>query len=311
MKDISLHPVIGRFAPSPTGPLHLGSIIAAVASFLSARHDAQGRWLLRIDDLDQPRIIAGASDAIQADLERLGLHHDGPIVFQSTRAERYHEVLKTLAREGWTYPCSCSRKEILASAPHQGEEGPIYPGTCLKAPPPSGQGTACRVQTNDTLISFTDLVQGEFTQNVRRDVGDFVLQRSDGIFAYQLATVIDDHDCGINLVVRGQDLISSTARQIHLMECLGWPTPRYAHIPLAIAADGHKISKRHQIQSPCDIYSPQQILCFSFKFLGLAPPIELQRDDVDTLLQWAVEKFSFNLIPTANRSIDLTRCIQS
>ncbi|EAT15091.1 tRNA glutamyl-Q(34) synthetase GluQRS [Desulfuromonas acetoxidans] len=304
MKNTCSSAIVGRFAPSPTGPLHLGSIIAAVASYLTAKQSPQGRWLVRIDDLDQPRTVPGASATILDHLQRLGLHHDGPVMYQSQRHERYQEVLTQLTKQGWTYSCSCSRKEILASAPHQGEEGPIYPGTCLYSQPPFGRPTSCRVQTRDELIRFTDLIQGTFTQNLRHDVGDFVLQRNDGIFAYQLATVIDDHDSGVNLVVRGRDLLTSTPRQIYLLQCLNWSIPRYAHIPLAMAEDGHKISKRHQQRSPCDLYSPQQLLCFVLTFLGLDPPQTLVNASVEALVQWGIDHFSFYRIPTNNRALD-------
>jgi len=257
-----------------------------------------------MDDLDQPRTVPGASDTILGHLQRLGLHHDGPVIYQSQRHERYLEILTWLTEQGWTYPCGCSRKEILASAPHQGEEGPIYPGTCLHSQPLSDRPTSCRVQTCNELIRFTDLLQGEFTQNLRQDVGDFVLQRNDGIFAYQLATVIDDHDSGVNLVVRGRDLLTSTPRQIYLLQRLGWTVPRYAHIPLAMAQDGHKISKRHQQHSPCDIYPPQQLLSIVLSFLGLSPPQALVSASVEALVAWGIDHFSFCRIPTSNRSLE-------
>ncbi len=305
MKEIYPSPVIGRFAPSPTGPLHFGSIIAAVASYLSVKQSTQGRWLVRIDDLDRPRTVPGASATILEHLQHLGLHHDGPVVYQSQRYERYQEVLTSLQEQGWTYPCRCSRKEILASAPHQGEEGPVYPGTCLNLPSSSDRPASCRIRTSHESIGFIDLIQGAFSQKLRRDVGDFVLQRSDGIFAYQLATVIDDHDSGVNLVVRGQDLLASTPRQIYLLQRLGWPVPRYAHIPLAMARDGQKISKRQQHQSPCDRYSSQQILFSVFTFLGLEPPQSLISSSTGDLLQWGTEHFSFSRIPSDNCALDV------
>ena len=305
MEKTSTSPTIGRFAPSPTGPLHFGSIVSAVASFLAAKQHCNGHWLVRIDDLDQPRTVKGACDSILRDLESLGLHHDGPLVFQSSRSDRYQRILDQLTKAGHTFPCGCSRKEILASAPHFGEEGPIYPGTCLVTPPTTSDKVAMRLRSQDQRISFTDLIQGVCGQNVGDDVGDFVLQRNDGIFAYQLATIIDDHDSGVNLIVRGQDLLLSTPRQIYLLGLLSWNIPRYAHIPLVMAPDGQKISKRHTPQSPCTIYSPGQILVAVLSFLGLNPPADLGSAEANTVLSWGLEHFSFSKIIKHNHQFTL------
>jgi glutamyl-Q tRNA(Asp) synthetase len=299
-------PPVGRFAPSPTGPLHIGSIVAAVASYLAAKHVTGGRWLLRIDDLDQPRVVPGASDIILHQLDALGLHHDGPVIHQSCRHHRYQEVLNKLQSIGATFPCSCSRKEILASAPHQGEEGPIYPGTCLLTTPISNRPLAHRVRTTDQRLSFRDLVQGDVVQDLSSDVGDFVLQRNDGIFAYQLATVVDDHDSGVNQVVRGQDLILSTPRQIYLMNLLNWPVPSYAHIPLVLTAEGEKVSKRHQHAFSFDAISPEKALIAVLHFLGFAPPAQLATGTVQTILQWGCEHFSFTALPQNSLKMSFT-----
>ena len=233
--------VIGRFAPSPTGPLHLGSLVAALASWLDARA-ANGRWLLRIEDLDQPRAQPGAADEIMRSLQALDLYWDGPPEFQSRRTGPYRAALGPL--QGHTYWCGCSRREIADSAPGLAADGAqIYPGTC-RAGLQAAAARALRLRTGMKTISFQDRVQGEQKQVLETEIGDFVLQRADGRFAYQLAVVVDDAAQGITDVVRGADLLDSTARQIHLQRLLGYPQPRYLHVPMAIDAAGAKLSKQ-------------------------------------------------------------------
>jgi glutamyl-Q tRNA(Asp) synthetase len=230
----------GRFAPSPTGPLHLGSLIAAVASWLDARA-AGGRWLVRIEDLDRPRCVPGAAEDILKSLERLGLWWDGEVVYQSARHRLYGDALGRL--QGRAYWCNCSRREIADSALGLAADGAhIYPGTCRAARLPSGR--ALRIRTGAEQIRFNDRVQGDQAQVVERDVGDFVLYRADGMHAYQLAVVVDDADQGVTDVVRGADLLDSTARQIYLQRLLGLPTPRYLHVPAAVNSHGEKLSKQ-------------------------------------------------------------------
>jgi glutamyl-Q tRNA(Asp) synthetase len=236
--------VVGRFAPSPTGPLHFGSLLAAVGSYCLARQ-AGGRWLLRIEDLDAPRTVPGAADQQMHTLEAFGFSWDGEVIWQSRRRDAYEAALPRLRRQHQVFDCCCSRREILASAPHPGEEGPVYPGTCRTGLGKGASPRAIRLRVPDTPITFTDSVFGTIQQHLPTAVGDFVLRRADALFAYQLAVVVDDADSGVNQVVRGADLLSSTPRQIFLQHCLALPTPHYIHLPLAMGSNGEKISKRH------------------------------------------------------------------
>ena len=250
---------IGRFAPSPSGPLHFGSLVAALASWLDARA-AGGRWLVRIEDLDRPRVQPGAADDILRTLERLGLYWDGEVVFQSRRTALYEEALSRLRN---TYLCGCSRREIADSAVSLAVDGAqVYPGTCRAGLPAGKNARALRVRVSGA-ISFRDRVQGPLRQDLEREVGDFVLRRADGQFAYQLAVVVDDAEQGISDVVRGADLLESTPRQIYLQRLLGFPTPRYLHVPVAIDKDGDKLSK-HAGARPIDRQDLQRAL----RFLG-------------------------------------------
>jgi glutamyl-Q tRNA(Asp) synthetase len=256
---------VGRFAPSPTGPLHFGSLVAALASYMEAR-SAKGKWLLRIEDLDLPREQPGAADQILRALERLGFEWDGPVLRQSARLERYRAVLEDLLRRGFAYPCGCSRKELEDSALAI-DGSRIYPGTCRHGLAPGKSPRALRLRTHAAPIGFDDLIQGPMQQRVEREVGDFVLKRADGVYAYQLAVVVDDLDQGVTAVVRGADLLDSTARQIHLQRILGAPTPRYAHVPVAVDAAGQKLSKQTSA-TPIDIADPARELARARRFLG-------------------------------------------
>jgi len=250
---------IGRFAPSPSGPLHFGSLVAALASWLDARA-AGGRWLVRIEDLDRPRVQPGAADEILRTLERLGLYWDGEVVFQSRRTALYEHALSRLQD---SYLCGCSRREIADSAVSLAADGAqVYPGTCRAGLPPGKTARALRVRVSGT-VAFEDRVQGSVEQNLEREVGDFVLRRADGQFAYQLAVVVDDAAQGISDVVRGADLLESTPRQIYLQSLLGCATPRYLHVPVAIDARGDKLSK-HTGARPIDRTDVQRAL----RFLG-------------------------------------------
>ena len=219
--------ITGRFAPSPTGPLHLGSLVAAVGSWLYARR-AVGRWLVRIEDVDTTRVVPGSADEILAALTRYGLEWDGEIVWQSQRTRLYEDALATLRAGGLAYDCGCSRAEG------------IYPGTCRDGLPPGRVARAVRFRASDELIAFDDLRHGR----IESTVDDFVVKRADGLFAYQLAVVVDDAEQGVTQVVRGDDLLSSTARQIALQRALDLPTPEYAHLPLVLTASGEKLGKR-------------------------------------------------------------------
>ena len=231
----------GRFAPSPTGPLHFGSLAAALASWLDARA-AGGRWLVRIEDLDPPREQPGAADEILRTLERLGLNWDGQVVFQSHRKHLHEAAIERLMRH--SYWCACTRREIADSTLGLAADGAqIYPGTCRNGLPPGRPLRALRLRVTGS-IDFVDRVQGPRRQDLESEVGDFVLRRADGQFAYQLAVVADDDAQGVTDVVRGADLLGSTARQIVLQRLLGVQTPRYLHIPAAIDAAGEKLSKQ-------------------------------------------------------------------
>src|SRR5258706_8243958 len=265
-------PYVGRFAPSPTGPLHFGSLVAALASWLDSRH-AGGRWLLRMEDLDRPRVAPGAADAILRQLESFGLNWDGPVVYQSARLELYREALLRLAPR--SYPCACTRKELEDSALSI-DGSRIYPGTCRGGLAPGKIARAVRLRTGSAPLQFADRVQGTIEQSVERDVGDFVLRRADGLFAYQLAVVVDDAEQGVSDVVRGADLLDSTARPILLQQRLGLGTPRYLHVPVAIGASGAKLSKQTGA-TPLPLGHPAESLRDALKVLGLAAAPESDR----------------------------------
>jgi glutamyl-Q tRNA(Asp) synthetase len=263
----------GRFAPSPTGPLHFGSLVAALASWLDARA-AGGRWLLRMEDLDRARMQPGAAPSILDTLERLGLHWDGEIAHQSGRGELYKAALARLAEH--TYPCGCSRREIADSSLGLAADGAqIYPGTCAGGLPGGKPARALRVRTLGARIDFVDRVQGEQSQELGREVGDFVVCRADGQFAYQLAVVLDDAEQGITDVVRGADLLDSTARQIHLQRLLGLPQPAYLHVPAAVNAAGEKLSKQTGA-APVDASRRESVLREALSFLGQAETGDLR-----------------------------------
>jgi glutamyl-Q tRNA(Asp) synthetase len=233
---------VGRFAPSPSGPLHFGSLVAAAASWLDARA-ARGRWLLRIEDLDTPRAQPGAADDILRALERFGFTWDGPVLYQSLRGARYEAALQRL--QASTYWCGCTRREIADSALGLAADGAqIYPGTCRAGLPAGKAPRTLRLDVGRHTISFVDRVQGPCAQDLAREVGDFVLYRADGQVAYQLAVVVDDAEQGVTDVVRGADLLDSTGRQIHLQRLLGYPQPRYLQVPVAVNANGEKLSKQ-------------------------------------------------------------------
>ena len=284
----------GRFAPSPTGPLHFGSLVAAVGSYLHARrHGAQ--WLVRIEDLDPPREVPGVADLILRALEAHRLEWDGSVMRQSTRRDRYEAVLQALIERGIAYPCGCTRREIADSALH-GIDGPVYPGTCRNGLPEGRGLRAWRIRTLDETITFVDVHFGPIIQRVAREVGDFVLRRADGLYAYQLAVVVDDADQGITEVVRGADLIDSTARQIMLQRVLDFPTPAYMHLPIATDAAGEKLSKQTRA-APVDCSRPSRNLCDVLHFLGQLLPAGLIDEPPATVLTWAAAHWDATAIP--------------
>jgi glutamyl-Q tRNA(Asp) synthetase len=282
-------PYRGRFAPSPTGPLHFGSLVAAAASYLEARSRG-GEWLVRIEDLDPPRERPGAADAILAGLDRLGLHWNGAVLRQSTRHEAYQAALEQLARGGRLRNCSCSRA-ALAGLPENARRAPgeesFHPAECL-VPPSTREGEfALRLRVPDRTVSFVDRVQGPQSANVARTAGDFVLRRRDGLYAYQLAVVVDDAAQGITDVVRGADLLSSTPRQELLRETLGLPAVSYMHIPLAVDAGGLKLSKSTGAAGLAESGLAAQAVA-ALEFLGQQPPAALARGRVGDVWEWAV-----------------------
>jgi glutamyl-Q tRNA(Asp) synthetase len=289
----------GRFAPSPTGPLHLGSLIAAVGSYLEARSRG-GEWLVRMEDLDPPREVPGAAALILRTLEAYGFEWDGAVLYQSTRTDAYEAALKRLAQADMLYSCACTRKEIADSA-MQGIDGPVYPGTCRNGLAEEKLPRAWRVRVEDRTIGFDDALQGRISQNLAQDIGDFVLKRADGFYAYQLAVVVDDAEQGITHVVRGADLLDSTPRQIWLQLLLGLPTPQYAHLPVAANAAGEKLSKQTKAEA-LDLFNPVPALWQSLHFLCQQPPAELLLADTATLWQWALSHWKTGEIPKA-RSI--------
>jgi len=286
--------VVGRFAPSPTGPLHFGALVAAVGSYCLARHSG-GRWLVRVEDLDTPRVVSGSADEILRTLTVLGLEWDGEVVWQSRRTAAYEAALARLQERGLVFSCGCSRKEILASAPHPGDEGPVYPGTCREGLAPGHRPRAYRIRVPEGPLCFSDGVFGSQEQCLGTAVGDFVLRRADGLFAYQLAVVVDDAESGVNQVVRGADLLSSTPRQIYLHLCLGNAVPRYIHLPLALSAAGEKLSKRHGAVAVAG--SCGEVLWRALRFLGQAVPPELRTAPPREVLSWGVSHFDLRRVP--------------
>ena len=287
--------VRGRFAPSPTGPLHFGSLVTALASFLEARRYG-GEWLLRIEDVDVPRGTPGAADAILRALERHGLHWDGPVWYQSQRRDGHEAALERLSRAGLAYPCTCSRRELAAHSTHARDGSPIYPGHCRDGIRQPDRPAAIRLRVADTPLAFQDALRGPFKQDLEREVGDFVIRRADGLFAYQLAVVVDDAAQGITQIVRGGDLLDSTPRQIYLQTLLGLPTPTYAHLPVAVDRHGHKLGKQTGA-APLDLDRPGLALMAALRFLGQDPPLELSGEPPATILAWARAHWRLERVP--------------
>lgn len=277
---------VGRFAPSPTGPLHFGSLLAAVASYLEARTQG-GLWLLRIEDIDPPREEAGATDSILRSLEGYGFEWDGPVLFQSRNCDHHDAAVEALLAAGHAYLCGCSRATLRRSA-RRGTMGYIYPGTCRDGA--RGGASAVRIRTSGMPVSVTDRIQGEIRQCLETEVGDFVIRRRDGLIAYQLAVVLDDAADGITDIVRGIDLLDSTPRQVFLQQLLGLPTPSYMHIPIAVDARGDKLSK--QTAAPAvSLTERSQTLVRALRSLRQDVPAALADGPVDRIWEWALENW--------------------
>jgi glutamyl-Q tRNA(Asp) synthetase len=278
----------GRFAPSPTGPLHFGSLVAAVGSYLDARHHS-GEWLVRMEDLDPPREVPGAADDILRTLERYGLHWDGEVIYQGRRHSEYQQALEQLDTDGWLYGCACTRREIADTAlPGQG--GSIYPGTCRNGLPDGRKPRALRVRVENTEISLDDGLQGSSRQHLGRDVGDFVVRRADQLAAYQLAVVVDDAAQQITHIVRGADLLDSTPRQVYLQDLLGLPTPSYLHLPVAINNTGEKLSKQ-TCALAVGTADPVTALLDVLQFLHQDVPGSAGDVTLEELWQWSIKRW--------------------
>jgi len=289
----------GRFAPSPTGALHFGSLVAAVAGYLDARHH-DGEWLVRLEDLDPPRVQPGAAADILRTLEALGLEWDGPVERQSERFDDYRDAVAELLRYRMAYHCSCSRREV-AEGGRSGTEGPVYPGTCRPGPSKPAEPLAVRLLTHDEPIEFTDRIQQRYSQRVLSTVGDFIIRRRDGLYAYQLAVVLDDAWQDITHVVRGADLLPSTPRQIHLQRLLGLACPVYAHVPLVMSADGRKLSKRDGAH-PVAASDPLPALSAALRFLGQGVP---DTGDLTEFWPQAIEAWDVTKVPCTPPAFDV------
>lgn len=272
---------VGRFAPSPTGPLHFGSLLAAVASYLQARSRG-GRWLIRMEDIDPPREPPGADTLILRALEAYGFDWDGPVLYQSTQDAWHRELIDRLLAAGAAYPCGCSRRDLADAA--RGPLGVIYPGTCRRGT--TASRTAIRARTDDEPVAWDDRLQGLQSHRLESGSGDFVIRRRDGLIAYQLAVAADDAAQGITEVVRGIDLMESTPRQIHLQRLLGFATPAYAHIPVAVDTRGRKLSKSTGARA-VPVGEPRPVLVRALQALGQQPPAGLAEAALDAIWDWA------------------------
>lgn len=284
----------GRFAPSPTGPLHFGSLVAAVGSYLDARA-AGGEWLLRMEDVDGPRSVPGAADAILRDLDGLGFSWDGDVTYQSRRMAHYQAAFERLRLDASVFACACTRREVADSVLGP-DAAPRYPGTCRNGLPPGREARAWRLKVEPGAVCFDDGLQGRVCQDLAVEVGDFVVLRADGCFAYQLAVVVDDADQGVTHVVRGADLIDSTPRQICLQRRFGLAQPNYLHLPAAVNAAGEKLSKQTRA-APVALARPQAVLTAALGFLGQLPPADLPDSGLEDLWRWAIMHWNRSRLP--------------
>ena len=282
----------GRFAPSPTGPLHFGSLITAVGSYLQARSQG-GEWLVRMEDIDPPREQPGAADEILRALEAYHLHWDGPVLYQRYRANAYMTALDQLQNQGDSFPCSCTRASIAAITKNPSG---IYPGTCRTGLPTGATARTIRLRVPDQIDTFTDALQGQIQTALQGDIGDFVVRRADGLFAYHLAVVVDDAEQQISEIVRGTDLLSSTPPQLYLQTRLGYSHPAYCHLPIATNAQGQKLSKQ-TFATAIDIHQPGPTLIKALAFLGQQPSAALSDARPEEVLAWAIKHWDFQKLP--------------
>jgi glutamyl-Q tRNA(Asp) synthetase len=300
---------VGRFAPSPTGALHCGSLVAAVGSYLMAKQGG-GRWLLRLDDLDTRRQVPGMADDIMRTLESFALYWDGAVSRQSDHGEKYEHFFAALQQSGTVYPCGCSRAEIArsASAPHIEDDCIPYPGSCRSGMRVGAPIRSWRVRVDEDELCFSDLRRGRICQTLPAASGDFILRRGDGEFAYQLAVVVDDFITGVTQVVRGDDLLASTPRQIYLQQLLGLPRPTYCHLPLVTGPQGSKLSKRDHLvsyQLTHEAGGERSLLHATLRFLGLNPPPDLSKNSCEEILQWGVAHFTSHQLPETGGELGL------
>jgi len=272
---------IGRFAPSPSGPLHFGSLTTAVASYLDAKSN-KGKWLVRIDNIDPPREPNGAADSILKTLELFGLHWDNAVIYQTERYENYQLALEKLRSEGWLFYCQCTRANIA------GKE--IYPGHCRNRLVEPQDAASTRIRIDHGIITFQDGLQGDFVIDKQTSIGDFILKRKDGLWAYQLATALDDAEDGITHVVRGIDLLESSFRQVWLQHILNKSTPSYSHLPVITTANGQKLSKQNHAR-PVEQYGIRESLMSAFRVLGLPAPPDVA---TEALLSWAISQWDIS-----------------
>ena len=282
-------PTIGRFAPSPTGPLHFGSLITALASFLDARQRG-GQWLVRIEDIDPPREVPGASDLILKQLDDHGLCWDANVLYQSSRLDSYRDSVEQLLSRGLVYYCQCNRQRL-------NELAGVYDGHCRDLQLDNrGHSARLRIDAGAANISFSDQIMGHYKQSLGPCVGDYVIQRRDQLFSYQLAVVLDDEYQGISHIMRGADLLDSTPRQIYLQQCLGYQQPIYAHVPLALNAEGQKLSKQNLTRGIDNNQAPE-LMTLALQRLGHSPPARLLGAGTRTLLDWAIQNWGMQHIP--------------
>ena len=285
----------GRFAPSPTGPVHYGTLVAAVGSYLQARQN-NGEWFIRMDDVDTVRVVDDADEEILYTLEHFGFEWTGEVTYQTKQIDSYQRALEKLISRSLVFPCLCSRKQLART------ENSIYPGTCRHRQLPEKEEHALRVLSQDINIEFDDIVMGRQSQNIKQQCGDFIIKRRDGLFAYQLAVVVDDATQGITEVVRGTDLLDSTPRQIFLQQLLNYSTPGYCHLPLAIDGSGNKISKSENA-AKVDIKNKEKLLISALKFLGQQPPDDLTGSHLNDIWLWAIKHWNVVTVPKDEKQI--------
>ena len=295
-----LTPYRGRFAPSPSGELHFGSLIAAVASYLQAR-SSNGEWLIRIEDIDENRTVKQSDLHILRTLEQFGFEWDSEVIYQSQRKKLYQDYLDVLIEQDLIFACECSRNQLRQHAEKHGQTL-AYPGTCRNRQLSIQKPYALRCRISDQKLSFTDQIQGKLTVNLARDCGDFIVKRRDGFFAYQLVVVIDDAEQGITDIVRGADLLDSTPQQIYLQQCLILPRLTYAHLPIAMHNNGKKLSKSHQ-DLAVRHQSQGQILSSVLDYLEQSPPTDLALNSIADIWTWAIENWDLRKIKAVEEII--------